>query len=849
MPDAPFSLKVYRWLLRLYPAGFREDYARLMEREFRDELAESTGVAALAMLWIRLLADLAVSVPAQFSREILQDARHTFRLWANRPWHTGVALAALAIGMGANTGVFSVINGLLLRSLPFHEPSRLASFQTFMVPHDSAEQFHDWRRQSAYLSDAALVEQADMNVGGAGETQWAHVAQASWNFFSLLGVRPALGRGFTAGEDTAGRNQIAVIGYGLWQQLFAGDPRVLGSTIRIGGMPLTIIGVAPAGFDYPANTVLWKPAAFSAGNNGWEGVARLRPGVTWPQARKAFSAEMDRLLLEANSRGRNIKHHPAMLSLQDKLAGPVKNASLLLMAGVILILLIACTNVANLLMARTADRVTELSIRSALGASRARLTQQLLTESVLLSLVAAVAGLVVAFWAASLAAKVEPPPIATQSYSILDIRVLAFAVAASTISGVLFGILPSLYAGRIHTFGSRGFSGTRSSRLIRETLVAVQVMLTIVLLAASVSVGRAFVNLMQTDRGFDRKELVTVSVSLEGTTHQTGGGQLPYFQEVLARIRKLPGVRSASATEFLPLFAKMFLGGPLGLDGRPAKENSMIVPVLPDYFKTMGGNILYGREFTDGEVRSDAKLAVVNELFASEFGAPADALGHQVTLGDTPPRKIIGVVTRMDYMLPEEAENTRQIFVPDHTPGRFSSTFVARVNGPAEGRLALVRDAIRSVDPHVPVFGVKTMEQRMADAIARPKFYITAAVFFAGFALLLAVLGIYGAVSYAVTQRTREMGVRLALGTTPGRLRSSLLWQGLFTVIAGTIPGIAGAMATGRFLESLINGAKSVDLTTSLASVLFITLIASTSIWAATRRIAGLDIMEVLRSE
>jgi putative ABC transport system permease protein len=737
-----------------------------------------------------------------------------------------------------------------LRSLPFHDPSRLVSLGIFFPPHGSAKEFHEWRQQqSAYLADAALFEQRDVNLGEVNNPLRAHVSQTSWNFFAILGAEPALGRAFTAGEDTSGHNAIAVISYGLWQDLFAGDQRVLGSTIRINGTPLTIVGVAPPGFDYPSNTALWKAADFSPGNNGWDTIARLKPGITWPQARAAFAVEADRLWPRRDEIG-NSEHFPRMTSLQDKLVGPVKNASLMLMAGVVLILLIACTNVANLLMARTADRGTELSIRSALGASRARLAQQLFTECLLLSLVAAIAGLFVAFWTTSLATKVQPAPLSTQSYSIIDARVLGFAVAVAIASSLFFGVLPSLYAGRVHAFGARGSTTTRGARLIRETLVAAQVMLTIVLLTASVSVGRAFLQMMRTDRGFNVKGVVTVSVSLDGTTHGLNGRQLPYIEEALDRIRRVPGVRSASETEFLPLDATGFVGAPFGLDGRPAKQNSTMVPVFSDYFKTMGGRILYGREFTDAEVRSDASVIVVNERFAAEFGSAADALGHQVTLGNDPPRKVIGIVRGMDYMTDTmDTAHSNQIFVPAHSPGGFVSTFVARVDGRAQDRLAVIRDTIRSMDTQVPVFAVKTMNQRLADNLARPNFYRTAVFSFAGFALLLAVIGIYGVVSYAVAKRTHEMGVRLALGATPVRLRGILLRQGLITVAAGAISGIAGAMLTGRFLESLVDGAKSVDLATFILSILFITLIASASIWAGTRRIARLDILEILHIE
>jgi predicted permease len=853
MRDAPFSLKLYRWLVRLYPVGFRENYAGELEREFRDELAESRGVRGRAALWIRLLADLAISIPAQVSREVFQDLRYTPRLWASRPWQAGFVIAALAIGIGANTGVFSVVNALLLRSLPFREPDRLAVLRQFIPPHDSAKEFHDWRQRSAYLADTALFEENDVNLGGARAVYRAHVAQTSWNFFSVLGAQPVLGRGFAPEDDVdgtgwglPGRNAVAVIGYGLWQELFGGDPNALGATIRVDGNPLTVIGVAPPEFDYPGKAVLWKPAAFSRGNNGWGTIARLKPDMTWPQARSAFAVEVEGL----SPKRENIDNlRPSITSLQDGLAGPVKDASLMFMGGVLLVLLIACTNVVNLLMARTADRAVELSIRSALGASRARLARQLFTECLLLSFAATLVGLLLAYWITSLAAKVEPPPLGAQTYSILDGHVLAFTLVISVTTALLFGVLPSLYVGCIRAFSTRSSSTTRGSRLVRDSLVGTQVMLTIILLAASMSVGRAFVHLMRIDRGYDVKGVVTVSVSLNGTTHQLDKRQLPYFEEVLDRIRSLPGVRAASATEFLPLYASAFVGGPFGLDGRPAERNSTMVPVLSGYFQTMGGRILFGREFTDAEVRSGARVAVVNERFATGFGPPEDAVGRQLTADGETPWRIVGVVKGMVYETDPTVVNGNQVFIPSEAPGNFYSTFVVRVDGQAEDHLAAIRDTIQSVDPQVPVFGVKTMEQRLDEVFAGPKFYRTAVWIFAGFALLLAVIGIYGIVSYAVVQRTHEMGVRIALGTTPVQLRGILLWEGLLMVAAGAIPGIAGARLIGRFLEALVDAAKPVDMATSIGLVLFLALVASTSIWAATRRIARLDIIAILRAE
>ena len=359
----------------------------------------------------------------------LGDLRYGSRQLRKNPGFAIVAVAALAVGIGANTGVFGIVNALLLHSLPFREPQRLAVLRNFFPPHDSAKQFEDWRQRSAYLEDAALTEELDVNLNGDGVAVRAHVAQTSWNFFEVLGAKLALGSGFTPEEEVdgtgwglPGRNAVAVIGYGVWQRLFGGDPRILGATIRVDGHALTIIGVAPPGFDYPGKSVLWKPAAFSSGNNGWSTIGRLNREVTWEQARAAFVVEAAQSAQQGSGM-ENPALRPRLGSLQEGLAGSVNSASLIFQGVMMLVLLIACANVANLLVARTLDRLPELSIRAALGASRGRLAGQLLSECALLSVMASIAGLVLALWITSLAAKVEPPPLGAQSYSIWDGKV------------------------------------------------------------------------------------------------------------------------------------------------------------------------------------------------------------------------------------------------------------------------------------------------------------------------------------------------------------------------------------------------------------------------------------------
>jgi putative ABC transport system permease protein len=814
-----------------------------------------TQSSGFAVVWLRLrlMLDLAVSIPKQLVIEIGQDSRHALRLWAKRPLHTGFAVVVLGVAIGANTGVFSVVNALLLRSLPFRDPDRLAAMIHFLPLHDSVAQFDSWRKHSNYLQDAALFEDGDLNIGNPQLMIRTHVAMTSWNFFSLLGSRPVIGRTFAPGDHA-----VAVISYALWQNLYAGNVQVLGKTLHMYGLQphpdelLTIVGVMPADFAYPEDAVLWKTAEYTSGNNGWATIGRLKPELTWAQARPAFLADVRRLEPHRRFRADWI---PTMMPLQDELAGHVKYASLLLMAAVVLILLIACANLANLMLARTADRQHELSIRSAVGASRARLVQQVLTECLLLAVISAGLGLVVAVWTTSLASKVHAAALPSQAYTIVDARVLAFMVMLAVISSVLFGLLPALGVGRTHLFAARGSTELRSSRIVRDVLVAAQVTLTVVLLTASVSVVRALSHELHIDRGFRADGVVTASAALDGTVRSESGQRLQYFEEVLNRLQHLAGVESASATEFLPLLSGKFLGGPYAFDGHPSKSGTAtdVLPIMAGYFATTGGRVLYGREFSDAEVRSNANVAIVNETLARLWLRPEDAVGHLLTGPDDTARRIVGVVRNIDFMGQYISNvfdvDPAETFIPAHNPGGFDSTFVVKVNGRPEDHLAAIRATIQSVEGGVPVFGVETMQQRMDQAFARPKFYRTALVFFATFALLLALIGIYAVVAYAVTQRTHEMGVRLALGTTPTSLRTRLVRHGLATVLLGTVCGVGCAASAGQLLSSLMEGAKALDVTTYVLTAISICLIGAASIWVATRRIARVDVAEILRAE
>jgi putative ABC transport system permease protein len=799
------------------------------------------------MLW-----DLCRSLPQQLSREIGQDSRHAVRLWRRRPLQTAFTIAVLAIAIGANTGVFSVLNALVLRSLPFADPPRLASLYLFPTPLGSVTEFHDWRQHSEYLADAAVYSSLEVNSDLVNEGRAARVrlTETSWNFFDLFGRQPILGRAFASGEDTPGHQLVAVIGYGLWQQQFGGDPRALGSTIRLNGAPLTIVGVAPPGFDYPSTTAVWAPTVFDFLRIPKTGVifrlsvGRIQPHRSWAHARDAFSAEA-RQRAPDRVTGPSVLE-PALVPLQKSLAGPVRQASFVLMGGVTLLLLMACANTANFMLGRTLSRANELTIRMVLGASRARLTQQLLTETVLLSTLSAIVGVIVAVWVTRVATLVQPPSLASQAYSLLDWRVLAFAITIAFATGMLFGIGPAFYTIRAGVpSSSRTATATKRRTRLRHALIAAQIAVTMVLVAGSLVLGRAFVSLLSVNYGYDINRLATMSVSFAGTEYQNGERVTSYIEEVSRRVREIPGVRSFSATEFLPLAIEGYMAGRFTVDRTGTETLATVVPIAPGYFGTIGGRIVAGREFSAADTHAPEPQAIVTEELARVFGDPAAVVGRRLTQARGPARIIIGVVQGLRDNGPTYNPEP-QAFVLSRSPR--SLTFVASVTGNAHDLIGRVRDVVASVDPRVPVFNVRTMDERLEKTLARPKFYATAVIFFGGLATLLAVLGVYGVVSHAVVERLREMAIRLALGTTPARVRRLLLGRMLLWVAVGAVPGLLITVATGRFAQNLIRGA---DMTAGIGAMAFLGTLAVSGLatWLATAGLSRLDIMDILRLE
>lgn len=839
-------MKLYRWLLKLYPARFREEYAGPLEQQFLDDYRESNN---LVKLWLSALRDLAWSIPIELAHELRQDFSHSLRVHARRPFVMMFTVAILALAIGGATGVFSVVNAVLLKSLPFRDPDRLVVLWGFSGYNSTPAEFHHWRASSAYLEDAVQAYTAEVNVNGASVPTRITIAQTSFNFFTALGTEPMLGRAFAPSEDVPGNDGVAVIGYALWQQLFAGDPRVLGSKLVLNGSPVTVIGVAPPGFDYPHKSSAWTPTGFDLKrfpNKGaaWDPFGRLKPGVSLAQARQMFDAEVAQRPRESWMAA---FPKPKLVPLKANLAEDIREATLILMAAVGFILLIACANVANLLLTRTSERRHELIVRAALGASRARLVQQLMSESVLLSSIAAVAGLAVAFWAAKVATIAQPAKIASQKYTILDWRVLGFAVGVAILTGLLFGVVPALLVRHLQPSGdlARMHSSAPRAARLRGVLIAAQVALTLILLAGSVTMGRSFLRLLDTGMGFRTEHLVGISVSLTGTGELSETRKSAYYRDALDRLRAVPGVESAAAAYSLPV-DNMFGVGTLTLDS--GRESSPLLNnrVTPDYFRTMDLPLIYGREFTASDT---GRVAILSEGIAREIADGPSVIGRQIfPLGDKQPFTVIGVVRATRYFSPDSIVR-EQYSLPIFEKTPDYATFVARVRGDAKDSLAACRDAVQSVDRDVPVFNAKTLQQRFDETVTAPRFRTTVFAFFGGFALLLAIAGIYGVSSYSITQRRREIGVRIAIGASAQGVRAMILRQALWPIAAGMLIGLGGAAWQGRLLEHLLSSAPAVDMTACAASAVVLAAVAIVSIWTATSRVLELNPIEVLKSE
>jgi len=806
--------------------------------------------------------------------EILwQDIRYGFRMLRKNPGFTAVAVLTLAFGIGANTTIFSVVYGVLLKPLPYSEPGQLVQLRADWSGSPStvigSSTFIEVRAQSQSLACIAAYSGGDMTLTGAGSAQQVVAGAVTADFFPLLGVQPAWGRNFTREEDTPNGPKAAILGHGLWQSRFGGDTDVLGRTITLNEQSYTVVGILPARFQYPEPFQLWIPlalgetgaalASYGEGMILLKAIARLKPGVTLSQAQ----AELRTMAQREQPPRPDEAQVVSLVTLHEQVVGDVRGALLVLLGTVALVLLIACANVANLQLARAAARQREVAVRAALGAARWRIVRGLLTESVLLALAGGGLGLLLAFWGVRALGQWSGASLPSMHGIGIDTWVLAFTLGVSVITGLAFGLAPAVQAWRTDVNAAlkeegRGDTGGHRNRL-RHLLVVSEVALALVLLIGAGLLIKSFSRLMEVHPGFRTAGVLTFQVTLTG--RESAPQIVNFVEQIVERVKALPGVQTAAATDSLPL-TDLARIGVAEIEGRPPidfsqVERGEVTPVSRptvtcDYFHAMGISVKKGRPFTSQDARPPAGSVIVNEAFERHFFPDESAVGKRIRLMPGPAearwQTVVGVVSdvRQSGL---SRDVMPHVYSPDLEDMDGAMSFVVRVTGEPAGLISAVRAVVAEVEPNQALHNVMTMEQRLANTTTSRRLNTVLLGSFAAVALLLAVVGIYGVMSYAVTQRTREIGMRMALGARPGSVMRLVMGQGMRVVLIGAGLGLVGALALARVLRNLLFEVAPTDPATFVCVTLLLSAVALLACYVPARRAARIDPMEALRCE
>jgi putative ABC transport system permease protein len=802
-----------------------------------------------------------------------QDLRFGVRQLLSKPGFTTIAILSLALGIGANTAIFSLVDAVLLRPLPFHEPERLV-----MVWEDATQvgfprntpapaNYADWKAQNQVFEDMAAIQGGSYALTDEGEPEKVESQSVTANFFSLLGVKPILGRTFTKEEDQPGANRVVLVSYGLWQRHFGGDPAVVGKEILLDGRNHSVLGVMPPGFQFLSKeTGLWVPMAFTPQDLANRGghyltvVARLKPGVTLAQARADIATIMRRINQDHPMHGFEIGS--VVISLREQLAGDVRPALLLLLVAVGFVLLIACANIANLLLARGAVRYREIAVRTALGAGRGRIVRQLLTESVLLAVAGGVAGLFFAWLSFSFLKQIIPDSMALHAGVRIDIRLFSFTLLLSLLTGVIFGLVPALQAAKVDLNEalkqSAGRTGTGTGqRRLRSALVVVEIALALVLIVGAGLLIQTFLRLRALDIGVNPENVLTLRTALPRSKYAELSKRTAFYQQVLERVRALPGVAAAGYTTAVPLTWK---GGTNGftveghMPGPGQDANNRQISV--GYMETMGIKLKEGRFFNAHDDAQAQPAAIINETMARQYWPGENVVGKRFKLGDPDSTRpwvtvagIVGDVKEMGLEAPVKAE----FFFPyQQLPEmlwNMPRDLVLRTTGDPLSLVPAVRQAIWAVDPTQPVSNIRTMNDIVGEEVVRRRIGMTLLAAFAALALLLSSLGIYGVLSYAVTQRTQEIGIRMALGAGRREVLRLVMIDGLRLAVAGIAIGLGVSFALTRLMTGLLFGVSASDPVTLLAVTLLLTAVALLACYIPARRAAKVDPLIALRYE
>jgi len=803
--------------------------------------------------------------------DLWQDLRYGLRMLLKNPGFTAVAVIALALGIGANSAIFSVVNTVLLRPLPYKVPEQLVmvweenSKQGFPKDTPSPANYIDWRDQNHVFEAMAAMTEISFNLTGAGDPERIDGQRVSASLFLLLGVEPQLGRAFRPEEDKPDANHVVMMSYGLWQRRFGGDPGIIGKPINLNGESFTVVGVMPQGFQFPTrNDQLWIPIAFDAkeaGNRGshyLEVIARIKPGTTLQQAQ----IEMTTIAARPQQKypATNTSIGAVVTPLHEQVVGKIKPALLVLLGAVAFVLLIACANVANLLLARAAVRQKEIALRLALGAGRARLIRQFLTESVLLASLGGGVGLLLAIGGLDVLKRFIPPNISQAQAIAIDGKVLIFTVLVSLVTGLIFGVAPALQASNFNLNdslkeGGRDSAASSRGNRIRGLLVIGEVAVSFLLLIGAGLLINSFLHLRNVDPGFRTDHVLTMRIVLPEVRYPDRTRRAPFYDELIRRVEALPGVTAAAVVTDVPLTSSGDSVG-VSIEGRPdpAPDRVPIVVtrmISPHYFKTMGISLLQGRVFTDREKADSPPVAVISETTARLFWPGEDPLGKRLKVGESSSSNrwltVVGVVKDVrQYELGIEPKP--QMYLP-HAQNEFfePSALVVQTNVDPLSLASTVRRTVWEIDNDQPVSDVSSMAQVVSESVARQRFSMLLLGVFAGLALLLAAVGIYGVMSYTIAQRTREIGIRMALGAQRSDVLKLALGQGLRLVSVGVLIGLAAALVLTRVMTSLLFGVSPTDSMTFITISVVLMSVAALASYIPALRATKVDPIFALR--
>ncbi|MBS1791410.1 MAG: ABC transporter permease [Acidobacteria bacterium] len=793
---------------------------------------------------------------------LLQDVRYGVRMFFKTPGFSLIAVLTLALGIGANTAIFSVVNAVILKPLPYSEPERIVrmygKFSQGNQAATSPPDFLDYRAQNHTFEEFAATRSGSFNLTGGVEPERILGADVTANFFQTLGIKLVQGRTFSPEEEQEGKERVAIISEALWQRRFGGDANVIGKTLSLDGQHHTIVGIAPNLGRIPDETDVWRPLTFDRPNmkirrfHFLRAFGRLKSGVTMQQAQ----ADVDAIAvgLEKQYPESNTSWRLRMVALRDELLGNVRTPLYVLLGAVAFVLLIACANVANLLLARAAGRQKEIAIRCALGAGRWRLTRQLLTESILLSIVGGAIGFLLALWGTEALVKLAADSVPRAGEIGMDKSVLGFTMLLSVLTGVIFGLVPAWQASRqdINESLKDGSKGTAARNMrTRGGLVVAEIALALILLVGAGLLVQSFWRLQDVDPGFNPRNVLTMRMFLPESKYAEEGRSRAFFEQVLQRVAALPGVQAVGTTTQLPMRG----GGDtyFKIEGRPFQgANQQVTALNPtashDYFRAMGIPLLKGRAFTEQETKETAKVVIINESFARTYFSDEDPLGKRLIIDDGQPLtcEIIGVARDIkQFSLASQSSPT--MYMPSIETG--FANLVVRTSGDPLALASAVRTAVQSVDKDQPVFSVRSMEQVLATSVAEPRFRTILLGVFAAVALGLATIGIYGVMAYTVAQRTHEIGIRMALGAG----KSDVLWlvvkQGMALTIGGIVLGIGAALALTRLLSGLLFGVGADDPLTFVLIAVMLTTVALLACWIPARSATKVDPLIALRQE